>query len=57
MNIILLGVVNVVVFGIAAERLNLYDERSSSLLENISFVRVSPLGHVCLIVGVSKPYD
>ena len=39
MNILLLlGVVNVV--GIAAERLNLINEKSSSLLENISFVKL-----------------
>ena len=57
MNIILLGVVNVVVFGIAAERLNLVFKKNSSLGKYILFSRVSPLGHVCLIVGVSKPYD
>ena len=37
--------VNVVVFGIAAERLNL--KKNSSLGKYILFSRVSPLGHVC----------
>ena len=45
-NIILLGVVNVVVFGIAAERLNLKTKEFKSW-NILLFSRVSPLGHVC----------